>query len=49
MLWGPHRKNGFGEACLAELSGDGGFFASFYCVKTPLKLTIRFYPESSVQ
>jgi hypothetical protein len=26
-----------------------GFFASFFCVKTPFKLTIRFYPESSVQ
>jgi hypothetical protein len=37
MLWGTNRKNSFGEACPAELSGDGGFFASFFCVKTPLK------------
>jgi hypothetical protein len=49
MLWVTHRKNRFGEACPAELSGDGGFFASFFYVKTPLKLTICFYPESSVQ
>ncbi len=30
MLWGTHRKNGFGEACPAEQGGDGTFFASFF-------------------